>query len=244
MASVFSVLGGPLDGVFGVSISEVGLSSDTKISAVGDGIVAFVDGEEVMVGRAEFMEKYGIPIASDADDRRQTTRGGISIMYAAISGKLSAKFYIKYEIDRDFVATVKSLADYGAAAEIKTYDPNITEPLLSRLSALMRFRVGVASKKLSEQGKFAAPRLFSALVSKSSSRDLFSTILACMDYCRARVGLLRVCVVSALAGALASVLVSFFGLLWQVSSIYVFVYYILCLVPSIALILGRAQTDQ
>jgi hypothetical protein len=153
VAAAFSVVGGPLDGVFRSSTAELGLASDTALVRADDGGFAVaVDGHEITVGRGEYMIENGVKMYYDADDERQLAGGKVNIMYAADNGKLTAKFYIRYKMDEDFERDVELLHRKGIRAVLRTYDPNIREEMIEKISFVGRLGVRTVRKTAAQLG--------------------------------------------------------------------------------------------
>lgn len=228
VAGLFSVVGGPLDGVFRSSTAEVGLSAEVRLlRAEEGGIIASVDGHEVCVGRGEYMLSRGIRMYYDPEDEQSLLGGKINIMYAAEDGRLVAKFYVRYKMDEDFERDVEELHKRGIRAIIRTYDPNITEGLVAGISYTERFDVRVVRKTVDQQNDFAADRLNSGIVCKTSCRDILRTLFACRRMCQViRIGencnLLVACF-----GMLLSLLLCSFGVIFSVPSVFLALYQLL-----------------
>lgn len=180
MASAFSVVGGPLDGVFRSSTAELGISADVAFVRAGDaGFVVAVDGHEITVGGGRYMLESRIDMYYDADDEKQLAGGKVNIMYAAEDGQLIAKFYVVYKMDVDFERDVERLARNGIRAVIRTYDPSIRSDLIGKISYVERFGLRVVRKTAEQLNDFAVRRQNSGIVSRSSTRDILRTVLLC-----------------------------------------------------------------
>ena len=180
MSGLFSTVGGPLDGIFRVSVSDLGMPDNIKIISVGQsGFMANVDGREFLVGRADYMEKNGITLFFDSDDETQMEAGNVSIMFLAENDELLAKFYVEYNISARFVANVKRLRKNGISSVIRTYDPNIDERLISKLCSLDYETVSVVKKAPENVNDYAQLCVDSGLVTGESSKDIIKMIFAC-----------------------------------------------------------------
>ncbi len=131
MAKIFSKLEGSLSYVFQKSIqggeNEVGEAS--IIEHAPDGVRVRIDGNDIILGNANFLKLYGVHTPSDNIDESFLQSLG-SIMYMAIGNELSAKFYIKYAINKGFEEILRSLYDSGICAGIKSMDPCINTQLV------------------------------------------------------------------------------------------------------------------
>jgi hypothetical protein len=59
----------------------------------------------------------------------------IKVMYAAEDGEVNAKFYIRYSFSEEFTMMIPAMRDAGIIPLIYTRDPNISNELLSTLTA-------------------------------------------------------------------------------------------------------------
>lgn len=185
VSGVFSAVGGPLDGVFRSSTAELGLSSDVRLLQVADGgIIASVDGRRVCVGCGDFMLKKHVRMYYDAEDEQNLAAGKACIMYAAEEGQLCAKFYIRYRMDEAFERDVERLSANGIRTLIRTYDPNIREMLIKKISYTGRFGIRVVKKTIEQQNDFAAAQLNSGIITSRSVREILCVLLACRRTCR------------------------------------------------------------
>lgn len=234
VASAFSVVGGPLDGVFRSSTAELGLSSDAALSRAGeDGFAVAVDGREIMIGRGDYMQKNGIYMYYDAEDERQLAGGKNHILYAADNGRLIAKFYVHYKMDEDFEKDVERLHKKGVRTLLRTYDPNIRAEMIDKISYVGGLGLRVVRKTAAQLHDLATPRLNSGIVSRSSTRDVMRTVL----YCRRGAKLIRMFEIFGMGvsavGMLASVVLAALGLLPTFASVWFVLWQTVTLLPVV-----------
>ena len=180
VASLFSVVGGPLDGVFHSCTADIGMSENvTLLSAEEGGILASVDERELSVGSGDYMLAHRIHVYFDPDDEKILAGGKVNILYAAEEGKLIAKFYIRYKMNEDFEKHVEQLHKYGIRTIIRTYDPLLSDALIEKISYTAGFGVRVAKKTVEQQSDFAQAELNSGIVSRSSTKNILKTLYAC-----------------------------------------------------------------
>lgn len=186
MAGVFSVLGGPLDGVFRVSASELGLSSDvTLLSTADGGFEATVDGARVSVGGWSYFPEDIVAPYHDTEDVYAENEGNLSIMYAAIDGTVAAKFYIEYEISGRFERDAARLAKNGVQVLVRTFDPNVGDALLATTLHRPDLRIRAVRKRPDQMYDFAESRVDSGIVTGAGSRDLIKALFLCQNYRKA-----------------------------------------------------------
>lgn len=190
MASVFSILGGPLDGVFRVSAAELGISENaTLLSSSADGFEASVDGVRITAGKSTFFPKEKIYAYYDGGDAFEEDCGNISVMYVAVDGVINAKFCIEYTISRQFERNVARLRRYKVAPLLRSFDPNISNLLLLRTLHNPSLQIRAVRKRVDQLYDFAESRIDSGLVSTRGSKELLKTLFLCQGYRRAcRIG--------------------------------------------------------
>ena len=182
VSSLFHLVGGPLRGYFGRSTKELGYSSDAVLTeAVPGGLCAMVDRAHVLLGDGDYMQKNGVKLYFDAEDAHQIESGKICIMYVAVNHRVCAKFYVQYMVSPAFERNVKRLSRHGIATILRTYDPNISNRLLLRISAISDYRVHVVTKTVEQRKDFAAPHLTGGLVTASDSGKLLRLLFLCLQ---------------------------------------------------------------
>ncbi len=131
-ASIFSVVGGPLENIFLTAISYTPpVATDIEIEA--DGIRANVSGKEVRVGSYEYMTRHGviIPDGVSREASSLTTR----IMYSSEEGVMCAKLYLRYTLSEEFTMLMPMLLEEGITPLVYSRDPNVTNELFRSLMA-------------------------------------------------------------------------------------------------------------
>ena len=236
VAGVFSVVGGPLDGVFRSSTAEIGLPSHVRLlHTEGDGLAVMVDGREIRVGRGDYMLRHHIHVYYDPEDESILANGKTNVMYAAENGRLIAKFYIRYKMDEDFEKDVEQLHKRGIRTILRTYDPNISEALIATISYTANFGIRVVKKTEEQQKDFAVARLNSGIVTKAATRNILRTLSACRRMCRLTAILENATMLVACFGMLLALFASVFGSIFAVPSFF-FALYQLLFVGIVALV--------
>ncbi len=186
MASVFSILGGPLDGVFRVSAAELGISENvTLLSSTSDGFEATVDGAHIAAGKSTFFPKEKIYAYYDGGDAFEEDCGNISVMYVAVDGVINAKFCIEYTVSRQFERNAARLRRYKVAPLLRSFDPNISNLLLLRTLHTPSLQIRAVRKRVDQLYDFAESRIDSGLISTRGSKELLQTLFLCQGYRRA-----------------------------------------------------------
>ena len=221
MASVFSVLGGPLDGVFRVSASELGISDDVALISTGrDGFEASVDGVPVKVGKWGYFPSEAVSPYCDSEDVYEEDCGNISIMYAAVDGVINAKFYIEYNLSQRFERDAQHLQREGVQTVVRSFDPNIGDALLATTVHRPGFRIRAVKKKPEQLYDFAEARVDSGLVTGAGSRDLLQVLFHCQSY-RKVTRAMRICkMIATPLSVVAGLLLSLLGAVGGFHSVY------------------------
>ncbi len=145
-ASVFDVVGGPLNGVFRVSTSDINISDNVDIRALyADGIDARVNHDDVLIGTKAFLESRGVSVFRDVEDER-AEQGRSGVLYLAYMGTLSAKFHLNYHMSDTFETNIEYYAKHGVASAILTADPLLNRAFLDRISYVSEYDVRVVKK--------------------------------------------------------------------------------------------------
>ena len=148
VASIFDRVGGPLNGVFRVSATEVAPRDDVELFQIAEGgIAAFIARDDVHVGTKAYLEDLGIEVFRDPGDERVKEQGG-HVLYVAYQSRLAAKFYVHYQIDDQFEKTVEYCAKNGVSTVILTADPLLSETLLDQVSYVSDYDVRIVKKDI------------------------------------------------------------------------------------------------
>ena len=133
-ARIFKLVGGPLEAVFNRSVIDTtsDKSGDKLVCVTENGIKAAIDSEEVFVGNRNFMEENGFESIEDGIDTSFETTNG-RIMFIATGGEITAKFYIKYALGRNFKALLDSFYSLGICMAVNTRDPNLDTKFVTQL---------------------------------------------------------------------------------------------------------------
>ena len=137
MCALFAAVGGPLDCMFSAVIdNRVRHKTATNVIIEDDGICGEVAGHNICAGSEEYMRRNGIAIpAAAVTPERGVSLDTTKIMYASEDGEVYAKFYIRYSFSEEFTSALPSLREAGITPLIYTRDPNVSNELLSTLTA-------------------------------------------------------------------------------------------------------------
>ena len=212
--AVFSKVGGPLKAVFEFATSEMMHSKSVEIKEIGkEGIVALVDGKtSVHIGTGAFMRSRGIHPSYTAADVKVEERGDESIMFIALSGRLSAKLYVTYQFSAEFEKLARRLAAKGVGIGIRSCDPNVNNRWAKRYSGIKKLDISIVRPTLKEM-KPTEKSIDGGIVSSKNVRALTEALMMCikLDGFEALLSKLRVASVVVI-GILSFALVLFSGI--------------------------------
>ena len=194
----FSIVGGPLAEVFASAANDsVPTSKLVRFVCSGRSSLGVrVDSDKVI-----FADKFGITSQCIEVGNEREEQDDICIMYIAVNGKLASKMYIKYEIDDEFLRIVKLLNKNGTGIGIRTFDPNLNNDLLKKLttfrkSELRIIKLSSISEVIQETDKQDAK-----IVSEGLSRSLIKAIPICKKILSTRKAIRIVKIISSIVGA-------------------------------------------
>lgn len=197
-ASGFNVVGGPLAEVFDAMLNNsVPKSSRSKFVCSGRSHLSVqVDNHSVIFADKYGMTAQGIEVGSERDDKSD-----VSVMYMAIDGVLCSKMYIKYEINTEFLKTTKYINTKNMVLGVRTFDPNINNDLLGKLSGIGKKEIRVI--KLTSMADVPAPtqRCDGKIVSKGTSSALLAAIPTCKRIVKTRKVIKAIKILSSIVGA-------------------------------------------
>lgn len=232
VASIYSVLGGPLSDVLNVATADLGRSEDTEILSVdNEGVEALVDGKHLYAGKADYLRKNGYVPVSDPDDEEILSGGEISIMYLVCDDEVIAKLYVRYRIDPGFEVTVKRLYKSGICVGIKTVDPNINDEMLSTKIKLAKYPVRVLKYSDISGSRRGSDRTDSGIVSKKSAKALLSVFTLCDRIKHVTKTNIAVDIITMITGLAVCISTAVIGSVVSVPSLYVALFQLFWLLP-------------
>ncbi len=232
MASIYSVLGGPLSGVLNIATADIGHSDDCEILSVeNDGVEALVDGHHLYAGKADYLRRHGYVPVSGADDEDIENGGEISIMFLVSDNEVIAKLYVCYRIDPEFEIMLKTLYKSGICVGIKTVDPNINDAMLGTRIKLDKYPVRVLKYADVADATRGQERTDSGIVSRKSTKALLRAFTMCDKIKHLTRTNLALGIIAMVIGIFITVGVVALSTVSAVSSVYVALYQIFWLIP-------------
>ena len=224
MSAVFAVVGGPLKNMFADALDHAPTTAN-RVRIEEEGVVATVDGVEVMAGTLEYIVKNGIRVPHDPGNE-SAALFSTKIMYAAENGEVYAKFYIRYTLSEDFTMILPALTDDGVIPLVYTRDPNVNAELLRTLTGGMD-AIRVLKKQTLPDGEGKIFNSVSAgIVTTGDKLDVISMLLLCKKYVRLQQRLSIVELSAMAVGGTLAVLLALSGMtvvpsfvlaIWQLS---------------------------
>jgi hypothetical protein len=222
MASIYSILGGPLSDVLNVATADLGHSESVEILTVeNEGVESIVDDHHVFLGKADYLRRHGFVPVSDVDDDEIEGGGDTGITFMVCDGEVVAKIYIRYAIDPEFEVMLKNLYSSGLCVGIKTVDPNINDAMLSTRIRLEKYPVRVLKYSDVSDSRRGAERTDSGIVSKKSAKALLRTFTLCDNLKHVTRTNLVILGITMLVGAVIAFAVAILGFMASVASIHI-----------------------
>lgn len=180
LASVFTLLGGPLSSVLKNMVDGVTAPPENSklIESAADGVCVSLGGRHFSVGKRSYLRRYKIDAPVDNGDTAFEQKRG-TVMYVAIDDAIAAKVYLKYTVNRRFNNLLKDMYRAGLCLGVKTLDPNITNEMLQRDITFKKCPITVV--KCSRFGESTAEeaRIDSGIVTNSSLHTFLKMFALC-----------------------------------------------------------------
>ncbi len=196
-ASGFSTVGGPLSRVFDEMLNNsMPKSSRARFVCAGRSYLSVsIDGHSVI-----FADKFGMTSQNIEVGRDRDSKKDMSIMYMACDGVLCSKMYIKYEPNEEFYKTTKYVNSKNVKIGIRTFDPNITNDMVNKVTGFDKKHVKVI--KLSSVSEMTPTTTWcdGQIVSKGSSCALLKAVPMCKRILKIRKVVKAIKILSAIFG--------------------------------------------
>ena len=128
----------PLANAFESVISETGDSLPEVESVLYEdelGLVGWINGERILVGSRNLMDKYSVETPTPEYEDRYTSKGR-QITYLSRAGRLVAMIVTNYHADPELKTELQRAEANGISFLIRTTDFNISDDLIARLYGL------------------------------------------------------------------------------------------------------------
>ncbi len=200
--------------------------TDLKLSDFG-GLSGTVEERKVLVGTAEFVDRYGIEVPADIKLK--------TAVFCAVDGELLAVFAVKYQVQpkNDYALTM--LISNGYKPVIATRDFNITPEFIRlRFGLLEGDVIYPKAEERQRLSRWESKAPSDGLVVTYGGSDVMAQALtSCSRYRSAVRTSLAFSLLSSLIGLLYSVLMAYFGWGDVATSMNMLLYYLLWLLPTV-----------
>ena len=224
MSALFMNAGGPLDRLFSNSLDrKCAPAQYPKIES--NGVRGEIDGNTVLAGTINYMLENGVRIPEDEKRHSEASLDSTKVIYAAENGAVYAKFYIRYSFSEEFSMLLPTLEDEGITPLVYTRDPNITNELISTLTAgADKIRV-VKLQSSPYTDDIVYRQISSGMVTHGDKNNAINMILLSKRYARLQSRLAVTELIAMAVGGILAIVLSLGGM---------------SLVPSFALALWQA----
>ena len=235
LTSLFRKIGGPIRTICEKAAHDYHeFSRDVTIdNAVEGGVEATIDSQQVLLGSATYMGSKLDPQYT-LDDKQYEKDDKSRIMYMIINDVLCAKFYIEYEMDKDFLSVIKQLSTSTRCVAIRTLDPNIdTKMIKDRLDTEIYHCRLIRSRENERRGDVSKSSR-GAVVSRNSVKALLRTLMLCDKTVYSSKINMVICFLAVIIGLLFSIILIMTGTFDAISALHALGYQLLlCLVIRI-----------
>jgi hypothetical protein len=228
LTSLFRKIGGPLLTICENAAKEYNEFSNNVIidNAIENGIEATVDSQKVFLGSSVYMgskldPKYCI------DDRQYAENDKSRIMYMIINDVVAAKFYIEYEMDKDFVSAIKQLSASTRCVAIRTLDPNIDTKLIKSYLDTEIYHCKIMRTRENERRKTVSTSSRGAVVAKNSIKALLRSLMLCDKMVYSSKINMIICFLSVIIGLIFGIFLIATKTVGSISALHVLAYQIL-----------------
>ena len=232
-SSVYSVIGGPLAGVFKRAALNCVCSEHVElIEHCADGVCAMVDDKNIVIGTPSYMDAQCFETIYEQGDERYEGASSKRIFYLACDQIVIAKFYIQYEASKDFARLARNLATDGVGVTICTADPCLDDGVLyeNKMNP-ERYAIRVERGSFKKPPKETVCAKDAGVVSVGTLKDLLKTLLLCGKLENVKRANLVLRIVSCVLGAAVMALVLFTGKAPEMLSVYPALYQLFWLLP-------------
>ena len=228
LTSLFRKIGGPLLSICENAAKEYNEFSNNVVidNAIENGIEATVDSQKVFLGSSVYMgskldPKYCI------DDRQYAENDKSRIMYMIINDVVAAKFYIEYEMDKDFVSAIKQLSATTRCVAIRTLDPNIDTKLIKSYLDTEIYHCKIMRTRVNERRKTVSTGSRGAIVAKNSIKALLRSLMLCDKMVYSSKINMIICILSVIIGLIFGIFLILTKTVGSISALHVLAYQIL-----------------
>ncbi len=175
-ALVFDEINSSVSTVLMRSIPHYKMEDEIRIASVyDDGIEAYINGEQVLIGGYAFMQAFGAKLPKSYVHEKSC----YAEMFTAISGEVLGRFDLDYTLDPDTAGAIMHLAEGGLYIAIRTLDPNLTPEFLSEKLDHQQYPIKLMKVGDDRELLRMRKRVTSSIVTTGRTKSLMRALLLC-----------------------------------------------------------------
>jgi len=242
VSALYDRIGGRIASAFRDSTAEGDIPTDISVVSVDDGgFEGYAGGRYYTVGSDAYLTSKGISVMRYYDDKYIASNPGGVVLHIAVDGIEVFKLYLTYRISDNMLSVINELAEAKTRIIMRTVDPNINLDLILRmLTSTFDGKLTLVRKPYDENAEAASLRDESTieggvLVNGEVPESILDVVKACKLYGAYSKLNFHTSIILFGAGALLSVFLGIIGALAGISSLYIVLFQIISVIPSIIL---------
>lgn len=242
VSALYDRIGGRIASAFRDSTAEGDIPTDISVVSVDDGgFEGYADGRYYTVGSDAYLTSKGISVMRYYDDKYIASNPGGVVLHIAVDGTEVFKLYLTYRISDNMLSVINELALAKTRIVMRTVDPNINLDLILRmLTSTFDGKLTLVRKPYDENAEAASSRDDSTVeggvvVNGEVPEAILDVVKACKLYGAYSKLNFHTSIILFGAGALLSVFLGIIGALAGISSLYIVLFQIISVIPSIIL---------
>ena len=241
VSALYDRIGGRIAGAFRASTAEGDIPEEVTVIRVDDGgFEGYADGRHYCVGSDAYLTSRGIQVMRYYDDKYIASNPGGVVLHIAVDGAEVFKLYLTYRISDSILSVINELSLANTRIVMRTIDPNINLELISRiLTSTFDGKLTLVRKPYSENSVPASENEDTVdggvLVNGENPESILDIVSACKRYGVFTKMNATINITLFAIGVLLSLFLGVIGALAGISSIYIVLFQIFTVVPSIVL---------
>lgn len=242
VSALYDRIGGRIAGAFRDSTLDGDIPTDVSILSVDDGgFEGVAAGRHYTVGSDAYLTAKGISVMRYYDDKYIASNPGGVVLHIAVDGNEVFKLYLTYRISDSMLSVINELAYAKTRIVMRTIDPNINLDLILRmLTSTFDGKLSLIRKPYDANGapdvrKDDSTVEGGVLVNGENTEAILDVVKACKLYGAYSKLNFNTSIILFGAGALLSVFLGIIGALAGISSLYIVLFQIISIIPSVIL---------
>jgi len=242
VSALYDRIGGRIASAFRDSTAEGDIPTDISVVSVDDGgFEGVAGGRYYTVGSDAYLTSKGISVMRYYDDKYIASNPGGVVLHIAVDGVEVFKLYLTYRISDNMQSVINELSLAKTRIVMRTVDPNINLELVLRLlTSTFDGKLTLVRKPFDESTEAASERDDSTveggvLVNGEVTEAILDVVKACKLYGAYSKLNFNTSIILFGAGALLSVFLGIIGALAGISSLYIVLFQIISIIPSVIL---------